>query len=85
MNHLPVQAMALFCDAITSETGAEYTPLISCPNTDSIGLSAHQLVLPLSHTCHTEIDETGIFMRIYTNVETWCGSQKLAVLLEKVW
>lgn len=26
----------------------------------------------LSHTCHTEFDETGIFMRLYTRVETWC-------------
>ena len=74
MKHLPVQAMALFCDAITSETGSEYAPLTSCLNTYSIGLSAHQLALPLSHTCHTDIDETGIFMRFYTHVETWCDT-----------
>ena len=29
--------------------------------------------LPMSHTCCTEIDETDIFMRFYTHVETWCG------------
>ena len=74
MNLLPVQAMALFCDAITSGTGSEYAPLTSCLNTYSIGLSAHQLALPLSHTCHTDIDETGVFMRFYTHVETWCDS-----------
>ena len=83
MKHLPVQAMALFCDAITSETGSEYAPLTSCLNTYSIGLSAHQLALPLSHTCHTDIDETGIFMRILHHVKIWCGSWELTVLLEK--
>jgi hypothetical protein len=56
MKHLLVQAMALFFDAMTNETGSEYAPLTSRLNIYSIGLSAHQLALPLSHTCHTEID-----------------------------
>ena len=30
----------------------------------------------LSHTRHTEIDETCTFMGIYTHVETWCDRQK---------
>lgn len=85
MKHLPVQAMALFCGAITSETGSEYAPLTPCLNIYSIGLSAHQLALPLSHTCHTGVDETGVFIRFFTHVETWCESKKLAVLLEKEW
>ena len=84
MKHLPVQAMALFCGAITSETGSEYAPLTPCLNIYSIGLSAHQLALPLSHTCHIDIGETGIFMRILNHIETWCGSWELTVLLEKM-
>ena len=83
MKHLPVQAMALFCDAITSETRSEYATLTPCLNIYSIGLSAHQLALPLSHTCHTGVDETGVFMKFYTHVETWCDGWKPAVLLER--
>jgi hypothetical protein len=83
MKHLLVQAMALFCGAITSETGSEYAPLTPCLNIYSIDLSAHQLALPLSHTCHTGVDETGVFMKFYTHVETWCDGWKPAVLLER--
>ena len=39
----------------------------------------------LSHTCHTEIDETRIFVGIYTIVETWCDRQKTQSLFKKEW
>ena len=37
----------------------------------------------LSHTCHTEIDETGIFVGIYTIVETWCDRPKTESFTEE--
>ena len=55
------------------------------PRGIGVTLAYHRIRQVLSHTCHTEIDQTGIFMRIYTNVEIWCGSHKQAVLLEKQW
>ena len=39
----------------------------------------------LSHVCHTEIDETRIFMGIYTIVETWCDRRKTQSLPRKKW
>ena len=38
----------------------------------------------LSHACHTEIDETAIFVGIYTIVETWCDRQKTKSLSKKM-
>ena len=37
----------------------------------------------MSHVCHTEIDETRIFMGIYTIVETWCDRRKTQSLPRK--
>jgi hypothetical protein len=39
----------------------------------------------LSHTCHTGVDETRIFVEIYTIVETWCDRQKTQSLFKKEW
>jgi hypothetical protein len=37
-----------------------------------VTLAYHRIRQALSHTCHTGVDETVVFMGIFTNVETWC-------------
>ena len=37
----------------------------------------------LSHACHTDIDETGVFVGTYTIVETWCDHWKTECFAQK--
>ena len=55
--------------------------MFRCGN--EVTLAYYRIQQALSHTCHTGVDETGIFIRFYTHVETWCDGWKPAVLLER--
>ena len=72
-NLISALAIELGARIVEVHTGEEWEELWKDYSQRKWDISSRRL---LSHACHTDIDETGIFVGIYNTIETWCDRQK---------